>query len=157
MMATTVMHPVDEQGDVHVDTPVTSEQEKFTITLPDESDAHGSDGVQFLAMLEANKNKRGIKSLMKHYHFHGYHLDQADNHWRAVLKSASVVNGVRTPLQKTGDKGRSLKKTATRFYESLNTAALRMQCTLFNIDYDAYEAQEDIIDALVSKHLEMAQ
>lgn len=85
-----------------------------------------------------------------------YHLDMAQRQYSKCVNKVARLNGVRTPSQKIGDKKRSLRSTATAFYESLSTPLLRKQCQLFNIDYDTFEDQESIIAALVEKHIEMS-
>lgn len=139
---------------------IATAKEKFTIKLPDtdgdDVDMESEEWQDFKTMLEMNRDKHGVKSLLNHIYYYNYHMRHVSTQWKALLKSANVVNGIRTPSQKTGDKSRSLKRTAKKFYESLNTAGLKMQCSLFNIDYDSYDDQESIITALVEKHVEMA-
>lgn len=129
----------------------------FTITLPDEADAQSDKGAHFLTLLQAHTHQRGVKSLITHFQYYKYHLDLANTHWQAARKSVDVANGRRTPLQRVGDKGRSLRATAQRFYDSLTPTGLQMQCTLFQLDPTHYSDPAAVVAALVDKHMEMAQ
>lgn len=71
-----------------------------------------------------------------------------------ITVTVARINGLRTGEQQAGDKRRSLRQAAEKFYASLSTGMLRAQCNILGVDYDSYESQEDIIDVLVTKHLQ---
>lgn len=131
----------------------TIEQDRYTTVLPDLDD---SEAVYlWLDELQAHTDIFGVKKLIYSIGQYREHLRLMRSHLSQVHKSLAVVNGIRTSVQRKADKDRSLQATARRFYESLTTNGLRMQCQLFQVDYDSYESQEDIIAALVEKHMAM--
>ena len=78
-----------------------------------------------------------------------------DKLWKDVQRSWNTLHGVRTiTLGRT--RGKTSNTTlARRFYERLSTSGLKKQCVAFDIDYNSFEDQEDIIKALVTKHVEL--
>lgn len=121
---------------------------KVTLTITDSED--------FNTVLSKGQGVFGYRSLQSHWEKLQYHVKLAQRFYSSCENKVARLNGDRTPLQRTGDKKRSLRSTAQQFYESLSTPMLRKQCALFNIDYENYEDQETIIAALVEKHIEMS-
>ena len=121
---------------------------KVTLTISDLED--------FNTVLSKGQGIFGYKSLLVHWQKLKHHVDLAQHFYSSCKNKVARLNGDRTPLQRTGDKRRSLRNTAQQFYESLSTPMLRKQCGLFSVDYDSYEDQESIIAAIVEKHIEMS-
>lgn len=127
-------------------------EEKVEIKLPDWKDEEAVKA--FSKALKEYTDKRGVKTLIKWHENWNMHMRLANAAYEHMQASAAYVNGHRLGHVR-GMRKHSLKVTAQKFYESLPTAALRSQCSLFDLDYNSYESQEDIIAALVAKHLEM--
>lgn len=125
------------------------------LKLPDVSNVEALE--DFIRQVEqlANSGKRGARTLhysltqfvkIRHY---------AEKHLERAIKNLNSVNGVRTVSQKGGDKARSLRNTAEKFYNMQTTAGLRQHCKLFGIDFDSYDNIDDVVAALVNQHLAM--
>lgn len=117
----------------------------MTVTLPDKGDLVAVRNL--LTHLNPNE-ARGVSTLSDKLTRYLRSVELADKHWHAVNVSAAFINGVRHNGAKTP------AATARRFYSSLSTPALRQYATLFGLDYDGYDSVEDIVEALVSKHVE---
>ena len=132
---------------------VITELPSFTVTLPETNDAAIAE--DFLRSLSDHTDVRGVVTLSKNYSRMCYHQNLTDQFRRRAQLTVGYINGVRNKTQKKGDNKRSLRATATAFYNSLNTSALRMQCQLFQLDFDSYGSIEDVVDMLVTKHIEV--
>lgn len=130
-----------------------AQEDTFTVILPETDDAVTVD--RFLISLINHTDVRGVPTLSKNYSKMLYHQRLVDNFKAIVESNACYINGVRNKNQKKGDSKRSLRSTAKAFYNSLNTPALRMQCQLFQVDFDSYDSIEAVVDMLVTKHIEM--
>ena len=130
-----------------------TELQSFTIALPETDDAATAE--DFLRSLSDHTDVRGVVTLSKNYSKMRYHQGLADQFRQKVDLTVCYINGVRSNKQKRGDSRRSLRATATAFYNSLNTPALRMQCQLFQVDFDSYDSIDSVIDVLTAKHIEM--
>lgn len=134
-----------------VDTSVDTQEAK--LVAPDMADDNSI--VDFMKTLSMRENKHGVALLKSLVTKCRRNIMIADSQYDHIKRSVARLNGVRTPLEHVGDKSRSLRNTAKRFYESLNTQSLRMQCQLFGVTYDTFDTQEEIITALVDKHVAM--
>lgn len=123
---------------------IVEEKAKYTVSVPDFT--NGEDLNTFVTQLEANTDKFGVKKLLTNISKYQKHITIAEKFAQQAQHTAGYINGTRT--KKPANKA---LKTAQRFYESLNTAGLRAQCVVMAIDYDSFDDQEGIIDALVEK------
>jgi hypothetical protein len=130
-------------------------EDKYTVTMPDFEDSEAI--TVLLAELHLHEDIFGVKKLINSVEKATTHADLAERFKEQAYKTASRINGIRSYAQKKGDKVRSLRHTAQRFYEALSTQGLRQHCALFGIDYDSYDNQEDIIAAVIQKHIDMDQ
>ena len=130
-----------------------AEQLKWTVSLPDRSNR--ADIILLIDSLVPVTEKRGVKTLISWLTKYVRNARLADENWEEIVSTTNYVNGIRTPGQQRGDKKRSLRSDAYDFYEGLSTPALRLHCKLFEIDYDAYESMQEIIEVLVQKHVDM--
>ena len=132
---------------------VITELPSFTVTLPETNDTATAE--DFLRSLSNHTDVRGVVTLSKNYSKMRYHQNLTDQFSQKVQLTVGYINGVRSKTQKKGDNKRSLRATATAFYNSLNTSALRMQCQLLQVDFDSHDSIEGVVDALITKHIEM--
>jgi len=131
----------------------TAEQQKFTVTLPDWQD---SDSVHaFLTQLAEHADVRGVKVLQARTATVLKHAAMLQRDITACQKAVNYINGTRSTAQSKGDSKRSLRYRAQQYFDSLGTTALRQQCELFGVDYDAYDTMEEIVTALVDKNVAM--
>lgn len=138
--------------DEHVDTTAQDVTPAPPLTVPDmTSDASVK---QFVNALNNRDSKHGVKLLTKLVYKCKRNLDIAHTQLMHITQSVARLNGDTVTLARL-TMPRNLRTTARRFYDSLNTASLRMQCQLFDVDYDSYITQEEIIDVLVEKHVEL--
>ena len=130
---------------------VAEQEEK--LVLPDFTD----DEQVACFCIVANKHRGtfGLKGLSDLLRLYVRHVRIAESQFIRIKDMVNRFNGERTPAQQRGMKVRSLRQTASLFFESLSTAGLRQQCKLYNVDYDGYESQEEVITQLVVKYLEM--
>ncbi len=141
------------------DTKVMVDDTEFTGTaankliVPDMTDDQSVN--DFLGQLSSNNGKQRVTGLLKLVSKCRRNTLLADKQLTRITQSVARLNGEHTPQERISNKSRSVQRAARRFYESLNTPNLRMQCVLFEIDYDAYDTQEDIIKDLVKKHVAM--
>jgi hypothetical protein len=134
-----------------MDESVVMTEPRWTVTLPSLDDVLEVNTL--IIYLGDNTDKRGVKKLLGQLIKRRMHQELVASYTEDAVKTTHFINhGRAKSTTKSG-----LKRTATKFYESLNTPGLRSQCTLFNVDYDSYEDQESIIAALVEKHVEMAR
>lgn len=125
----------------------------FKITLPD---AENTEELQtLLHSLDNHQSVRGVKMFALRLERYLLHVDLAEQWWERVQTGADFINGVRTNAQKRGTKKKSARATAQAFYESLSTPALRLQCKVFDLNYDSFESVDDVVTALVDKHVEL--
>ena len=127
--------------------PEVAVKERWTVQLPSLDNLEELDS--FCEYLTAHTDKRGVKRLLSQLQKHRKHVNLVTAFAKRAQKTAGYINGIRV----RSDGNNNLKKTAQRFYESLNTPGLRMQCDLFHVDYESYDDQESIIAVLVEKHL----
>lgn len=125
-------------------------EEKLHLELP----VHQEEYSEWINGLEQHASVRGVRTIASSLSQYLKMSQQAEKHRQRALKSIDIVNGQRTPGQKSGDNARSVQATARKFYEQQSTKGLRTYCSVFNIDYDSYNTQEEIIDNLVKCHLE---
>lgn len=127
---------------------------RYATQMPDLED---TGAVQhWLEELEEHKNIFGVKKLLNSVKMVLEHQRLKDQHYQTALKAVQVVNGIRTPSQRQADRSKGLEATARKFYTSLNETGLRLQCQLFQVDYDSFHGDtHGIIEALVAKHMEM--
>lgn len=150
-MAVDVTDNTVEEAVEPVDANVDTNEPK--LTAPDMADDFSI--ANFLHALNVRENKHGVALLKTLVSKCRRNIMIADSQYDHIKRSVARLNGERTPLEHVGDKSRSLRSTAKRFYESLNTQGLRMQCQLFGVTYDTFDTQEEIITALVDKHVAM--
>ena len=132
---------------------VAVQEEKVVVVLPDFTD---SDQVaQFCIVASEHQGTFGLKGLSNLLRLYLKHVHVGESQLTRIKDMVSRFNGERTPAQHRGMKVRSLRQTALAFFESLSTAGLRQQSKLYNVDYDQYDSQEEVIAQLVVKYLEM--
>ena len=127
---------------------------KWTINYPNDL----TDVDSFAALLaEADQHGdiRGVTMLKDRLATYQRTLSLLHRQFNQIKTSVSFINGVRTKSQKAGDKKRSVRSTAETFYMSLSTPALRQHTAMFSLDYDSFESVEDVVAALVDKHIDM--
>lgn len=149
-VAETVTIGTEDVGQISAD-----QFEKFAISIPDVTSEESIDVFKSQIIAGEHAGVVGVINVKKRWKLYRYHTELASQAWDRMLASINRINGVRSVDQKHGDKKRSLRATAQSFYEALSTSGLRMHCTLFNLDYNVFESQEDVISALVNKHVEM--
>jgi hypothetical protein len=115
------------------------------VTLPEKGDLEG-----LREYVEACEGKRGIITLQSRAHKYMEHVRLTDKFWHAIETSHQTMTGIRPK----GRKPETLESVAVRFYKKLSTAQLRMHCTYWHIDYNAYNTQEEIIAALAKAQAE---
>jgi len=89
-------------------------------------------------------NNRGVATLQKHLRLYTRTLHILQGHHDHIEASLRYLNGKRAV---SGP--RSVQKAALKFLSSLNTPQLRQQCIMWQLDYDGFETQEEVIDALI--------
>jgi hypothetical protein len=152
--AETYETPMEMQDAVALDS--IPEGARFTIALPDLDSAESID--TFNTELKKGEALKvyGIRSLASHWKSYNYHIESAEGHWADMCVNVASVNGERSARQKYGDKKISARKIAQGFYESLNTPMLRSHCQVLGVAYDSFDTQEEIIAAMVDRHIELS-
>ena len=121
---------------------------------------HPSDGVaiqEFLGEIDRHAGTRGVKTLKEYFNKYLRTVKIAEDHYSKAQTAANTINGVVSARSIAADPNRKLRRSSKKFYEALSTPMLRKQCELFEVDYNAFDSQEDIIKALVDKNVEMAR
>ena len=126
---------------------------KLHLDMPDFSD--NGQVECFCALLIEHRDVLGVKGLQKLVPLYMKHQSIGHSQLDRIKAKVARINGERSQLQRQGDNTKSLRRTATRFFESLSTSGLRQQSRLYQVDYDAYDSQEDIIQTLTERYLEM--
>lgn len=129
------------------------EKVKLTLCLPDLNDREAVE--TFANNLITHKQVFGVPILCHRIERYLYHREICTNLQSKMEGSINYLAGVRNKEQKKGDKKRSAHASAVQFYNSLNTPSLRLQCQLFNIDFDSYTDIGDVIKQLIAKHTAM--
>lgn len=128
------------------------------LTIPTDPD-NLTDFISSEVMPLVHAEKRGAKTLLKSLRQYQTLSAYAAKHLERAQRNLNTVSGIRTPLQKTGYKSRSLRGTANRFYtmvadtDDSNYTAIRQHCTIFGIDFNSYPDIDSVIAALVNKHV----
>jgi hypothetical protein len=97
-----------------------------------------------------SEQKRGTPTLLKNLRLAIYHMVQAQQDVQKVKKTAY--------FKPTGpgkmDTEAKVERSAVRAWRKLlgvyNTPRLRAQAEVLNIDYEAYETQEEVIEAILT-------
>lgn len=140
------MDNITHKGDTYMVDSATVDT-KYTVTLPDFDDADAM--ATLMVHLSNNQDKRGVKKLLGMLTRREDHIELAHSFAERAHKTAGYINGHRQPISSTN----KLARAAQKFYTALSTPALRLQCKLYNLDYDSFDSQEDIIAALVEKNV----
>jgi len=136
-------------------------EERLNLTMPNpDNPAAIQDFIR--TELQPHRDVRGVKTLAKSLQQYIKIRNYAAKHLERAQRNLATVNGTRTASQQTGDKSRSLRYVAQKFYESVdkndpsqNCAMLRQYCGIFGLTFESYATIEDVIEALVDKHVEM--
>lgn len=128
---------------------------KIVVTLPDKWNKSGMQLLLSEVLEGEHSGVRGISTLVDRAERYIYHLDLCEGTWEQLEASVRFLSGTRSDSGQPRQRTKTPEKVAYAFYATLNTSALRMQCKLFNLDYDSYEGVDGIIDALVKKQVEM--
>ena len=119
------------------------------IELPDKNDMKAVK--LFMDNLaETHGGTRGVQTLVKRLHNYVHHAALVVKGWELVETSVKFLNGERTLRGPT-----SPDVIARRFYNTLSTPGLHMQCNAFAITFDDYETIDEVIEALVEKHVQV--
>ena len=130
-----------------------NEDGKMFITLPAK---WNKDALVALASdLTEHGGKRGIQTFIDRIERYTYHIDLCEAFWEQMEQSVRFLAGTRADSGMPRQSSKTPEKVAYAFYNTLNTAALRMQCTLFQLDYNSYDSVDSVINALVAKQVEM--
>jgi hypothetical protein len=133
-------------------------EDKDVLTLPTDPETL-NDFITSEVMPLVHAEKRGAKTLLKSLRQYQTISAYAAKHLERAQRNLNTVNGVRTPLQHTGYKVRSLHGTAKKFYtmvadtDDASYTAIRQHCKVFNIDFDSYADIDSVIAALVNQHV----
>jgi len=109
-------------------------------------------------------DKRGKKTLLEYLENYQRTKAVLQRHKHQIETSIKFINGYRAygPGQTAPIPAEpATLETAARAYfnklvDDIGVAALRQQCTLFEVDFDSYETIDGAIDALVAKQLTLA-
>ena len=107
------------------------------------------------AVKQQYSDQRGVQTLLSRVDRYVYHLDLCESTWEEMEASVRFLSGTRSDSGMPRASSNTPEKVAYAFYNTLNTPALRMQCTLFGLSYDSYDSVDGVIDALVAKQVEM--
>jgi hypothetical protein len=136
-------------------------EERLNLVMPNPENP-GAIETFIRTELQPHRDIRGVKTLAKSLQQYVKIRNYAAKHLERAQRNLATVNGTRTTSQQTGDKSRSLRYVAQKFYESVDTndhspncAMLRQYCSVFGLNFDSYETIEDVIKALVDRHVDM--
>lgn len=107
--------------------------------------------LSFVEALKPHEAVFGVKKLIKSYTKMLEHQRLVDSFMRGVTTSANTINGIRG----SGDEELNKEKLARKYFNSLNTRGLQHQCKVYGLDYASYDEVDQIVNALVEKHMEM--
>ena len=102
----------------------------------------------YKSLQEIHGDARGVKTLGKRIHNYIHHSKLCVSGWEQIVTSINFFNGERTPRGTTPP-----NVIARRFYNTLSTPGLRMQCVAFGIEFEDYDTIDDVINELVEKHV----
>lgn len=134
---------------------IDQEQGRFMVHVPDFNDFSNVEG--FARYLEDHTDTYGVKTLLGNVNKYLLHVKFVERYQDDIKHGIDTVNGVRSKAHIGAMTHRKFTNAARAFYEGLSTAGLRTHCQMFNIDYNAYDTQEEIIDLLVEKHKAMLE
>ncbi len=127
-------------------------EEKAHIETPMRADV---EHIQALASCFAHSNQFGAKMFCKNAVRYIRTLSIAETQYNAMERNIATLNGVKSKLTDPEKAQKTQKNVAKNFYLSLSTAGLRAQCRVLAVDYDSYNTQEQIIEELVKRHVDL--
>ena len=130
-------------------------EEKVHLEVPDFMDKEQAE--LFHVSLRDNAHVFGVKGLQKLVPLYEKHLTIGKRQLAVIQNKVARINGEKTSGPIHGGQMRSLKNTAVKFYEGLNTKALRMHAELAGIVWAEHETVEETINALVDAYVQEVQ
>jgi hypothetical protein len=124
--------------------------ERDILTLPDFDDVKAA--TVFLATLEGQSKRHGVKKLLSHSEAILRHKGKVIQETELAERALLVVNGKRTPLQTIKDKTRHTRSNAEKFYSTMSTDELLQLCIGLNIEV-AIQEREYLIDLLICDYV----
>jgi hypothetical protein len=142
-------------GNVHALSTVVDSDGKLRIPDIDNDDARRA----LREYVSTYIDKRGKKTLLEYLENYQRTKGVLMRHREQIETSIRFINGYRSSGIAHAAPA-TLETTARAYFNKLvddiGVAALRQQCALFNVDFDAYETIDEAVEALVEKQLTLA-